>query len=239
LLLPFSIAAQDNASQDSDVKAAIDIGIDSKRDMWMGQQLTINLDLKTTGFAFSNSHFDLPEVDGAFLMQTDTTTIKLSENRDGETWQIIRYPLALYPQTSGQLEIPPINVRFRTSAGFGSEEKAFELLTPPLQVNVKRPSGVKEGDLVITTTEFNLQHDWQPAVETARQGDALTLTVSRRVGDISAMLLPPLPVFRTNGLAAYPQAPEVNDKSDRGEMALPNNHSHPKGKCHQKILFVG
>jgi hypothetical protein len=32
------------------------------------------------------------------------------------------------------------------------------------------------------------------------------------------MLLPPLPVFQANGLAAYPQAPEVSDKTDRGDL---------------------
>jgi hypothetical protein len=32
------------------------------------------------------------------------------------------------------------------------------------------------------------------------------------------MLLPPLPVFRSDGLAAYPQAPEVSDQTNRGKL---------------------
>jgi len=44
------------------------------------------------------------------------------------------------------------------------------------------------------------------------------LTVRRRAKDISAMLLPPLPVFHAEGLAAYPQPPEVNDKTNRGDL---------------------
>lgn len=213
LLLPFSVLAQDN-----EVKAAVDISIEQDQDTWAGQQVTLNLDLKTTGFSFSNSHFNLPEVSGAFLMQTDTTTIKLTETVNGETWQVIRYPLALYPQKAGQLEIPPINVRFSTSTGFGSTEKAFEFQTRPLNMVVKLPPGVNEGDLVVTTTSFDLNHSWQPASGAARTGDAITLTVLRRANDISAMLLPPLPVFRINGLAAYPQAPEVSDKTNRGDL---------------------
>ena len=151
-------------------------------------------------------------------MQTDTTTVKFSENTGGETWQIVRYPLALYPQKAGQLEIPSIDVRFNTSAGFGKPEKAFEFQTEPLQLPVKLPPGVKEGELLITTTSFELDHTWQPQSGTAQTGDAFTLTVSRRANDISAMLLPPLPVFRVEGLAAYPQAPEVNDKTNRGDL---------------------
>jgi len=206
------------SAQGDEVKAAVDMSVLQDQEIWAGQQVTVNLDLKTTGFNFSNSHFNLPEVSGAFLMQTDTTTIKLSEIIDGETWQIIRYPLALYPQKAGRLEIPPIDVRFTTSAGYGSTPKAFEFQTKALNLTVSLPPGVKEGDLVVTTSSFELDHDWQPASGTARTGDAFTLTVSRRASDISAMLLPPLPVFRTAGLEAYSQAPEVNDKTDRGEL---------------------
>ena len=213
LLLPHSVFAQDD-----DVKADVTISIQQEQETWVGQQVTVNLDLKTTGFSFSNSHFNLPELSGAFLMQTDTTTIKFSENIDGETWQVIRYPLALYPLKAGQLEIPSIAVRFNTSAGFGSTVRAFEFQTEPLQLTVKLPPGVKEGALLVTTTSFQLDHDWQPQSGTAQTGDAFTLTVSRRASDISAMLLPPIPVFRTEGLAAYPQTPEVNDKTSRGDL---------------------
>ena len=213
LLLPLSVFAQDD-----DVKADVTISIQQDKETWAGQQVTVNLDLKTTGFSFSNSHFNLPELSGAFLMQTDTTTIKFSENINGETWQIIRYPLALYPQKAGQLEIPSIAVRFNTSARFGSTERAFEFQSEPLQLTVNLPPGVKEGELLVTTTSFELDHDWQPQSGTTQTGDAFTLTVSRRASDISAMLLPPLPVFRTEGLAAYPQTPEVNDKTNRGDL---------------------
>ena len=213
LLLPLSNFAQDNV-----VKAGVDISIQQDQTIWMGQQVTVNLDLKTTGFSFSNSHFNLPEVSGAFLMQTDTTTIKFSEKIGGESWQVIRYPLALYPQKAGQLEIPSINVRFTTSAGFGSAEKAFEFQTKPLQLSVESPAGVKQGELVITTTSFELQYNWQPQSGIAQSGDAFTLTVTRRASNISGMLLPPLPVFQTEGLASYPQAPEINDKTNRGDL---------------------
>lgn len=213
LLLPIPVTAQDDG-----IEADLSISIKEGQETWAGQQLTLNLDLKTTGFSFSDTHFNLPEVDGAFLMQTDTTTIKLSERIDGQDWQIIRYPLALYPQKAGELEVPPIDVRFSSSAGFGSTKKDFEFQSEPLAVTVKQPPGVKAGDLVITTSSFELDHDWHPRSEILHAGDAITLSVTRRAVDISAMLFPPLPVFRAEGLAAYPQAPEVEDKTDRGDL---------------------
>ncbi len=213
LLLPlYAFAAND------EVKADVAISIQHVPEIWAGQQVTLNLDLKTTGFSFSNSHFNLPEIPGAFLMQTDTTTVKFTENLEGQTWQIIRYPLALYPQTAGNLEIPPIAVRFISSAKFGSVATPFEFQTKPLVLTIKQPPGVKEGDLVITTKSFELDYEWQPKSGTGQTGSAYTLTVKRRAADISAMLLPPLPVFRIEGLAAYSQAPEINDETDRGDL---------------------
>ena len=147
LLLPHCVVAEDG-----DVKADVAISIQQDQYIWAGQQVTLNLDLKTTGFSFSNSQFNLPEVPGAFLMQIDTTTVKLTENIDGQTWQIIRYPLALYPQQAGRLQIPSIAVRFSTSAGYGSTSMPFEFHTKPLDLTVNAPPGVKDGALVITTS---------------------------------------------------------------------------------------
>jgi hypothetical protein len=213
LLVTISVYAGDD-----EVRAEAAVSLEQNRDVWAGQQITVNLDLKTTGFSFSDSHFNLPEVGGAFLMQTDTTTIKLTENIDGRTWQVVRYPLALYPQKAGTVEIPPINVRFNTSAGFGSAQKAFEFQTRALELAVNLPPGVKPGDLVVTTTSFELEYNWLPESAEAKTGDAFTLTVKRRAADISAMMLPPLPVFQADGLAAYPQTPEVVDRTDRGDL---------------------
>ncbi len=214
LFLPTSVLAQDD-----EVKAAVTISIEQTQEVWAGQQVTLNLDLKTTGLSFSNSYFNLPEVNGAFLMQTDTTTIKLTEKIDNRDWQIVRYPLALYPQKAGQIEIPSIDIRFTTSAGFGKTEKNFEFQARALELEVKLPPGVNPGDIVITTNSFEFDHNWQPAEGTAKTGDAITLTVNRRADDISAMLLPPLPVFQADGLATYLQAPEVEDKTNRGDLS--------------------
>ena len=71
-------------AQDEDVKAAVSAGIQKDSEIWAGQQVTVDLDLKTSGLSFSNTHFNLPEVSNTFLMQTDTTTIKLSEKKEGQ-----------------------------------------------------------------------------------------------------------------------------------------------------------
>ncbi len=205
-------------AQDDEVRAATSVSIQQNGEIWAGQQVTVNLDLKTTGFSFSNAIFNLPEVSGGFLMQIDSTTIKISEEKDGDDWQILRYPLALFPQKSGELTIPAINVRFSTSLGFGTTRKSFEFDTEPLTLSISLPPGVGEDEMVITTRSFQLDHNWQPETTIAKTGDAFTLTVKRSADDISAILLPSLPVYQTRGLAAYPQTPNVKDKTNRGDL---------------------
>lgn len=217
-LIPSPVFAQEQL-----VKANVTISVQQAGEIWTGQQVTINLDLKTTGFSFSDINFNLPEIAGAFLMQIDTTTVKLSESVEGQRWQIMRYPLALYPQKSGLLEIPPISVRFSTSAGFDSVKKNFIFESKVLQLTINTPPGVQADEMVISTSSFQLEYEWLPESQinspsVSQAGDAFTLKVKRRANGISAMLFPPLPVFRAEGLAAYPQASEVNDKTNRGEL---------------------
>ena len=77
---------------------------------------------------------------------------------------------------------------------------------------------MKQNELVVSTTAFEFEYEWYPESGSAHTGDAITLTVNRRASDISAMLLPPLPAVKLEGLATYPQAPVVNDKTDRGDL---------------------
>lgn len=228
LYLGLLIAVITNA-QESPVEARVELSVEAQDTYWVGQQITVNLDLKTTGFSFSNTLFSLPAIDHAFLVQADTTTIKQTERLEGRQWQLIRYPLALFAQTDGSLEIPPISVSFSSSAGFGSEPREFEFQTDPLPIKISLPPGVKDGELVTSTTSMKLEYTWQGQTENARAGDAFTLTVKRRASDISAMLLPPLPVYRAKGLAVYPQSPELQDIAERGSLL---------GTRNDKIIWV-
>ncbi len=185
---------------------------------WTGEQTTLNLDLKTPALSFAEIHFDLPEVAGALLLRTDSTTVKLSERRGGETWQVLRYPITLFPQQAGELLVPPIEVRFKTRAGFGAEPTSHRLETAPLQLAVRQPPGLEPGKVVVTTPDHSVSANWTLPRQPVRAGDAITLTVERRAARLSAMLLPALPVFEAEGLAAYPAAPLIDDRTNRGSL---------------------
>ena len=191
--------------------------------LWVGEQATLNLELWSDGFSFGSQRFSLPEVKGAFLMQPDATTIKLNERRGGVTWQGLRYPLLLFAQREGRLEVPPLDVSFEVSAGFGKPVSKFEFRTPPLTVEARLPPGVQRGELLVTSSAVDFESSWtpQPAGDEPLElkvGDALTLRVERSAERVPGMVFPQLPVFEADGLAAYPDKPRVTDRVDRGAL---------------------
>lgn len=191
--------------------------------VWVGQELELYLEIWSDGFSFSGQSFVLPDVPGGFLLQPDSSTLKLNEKRGGASWQGLRYTFLLYPQRAGLLEVPAFDIRFSARAGFGTEPASFVFRTEPLTVESKLPPGADPGGLLVTSADFRLDASWRPErpVEgpiDLRVGDALTLEVVRRAGDVPGMVFAPLPRFEIDGLSAYPDRPEVNDRVNRGEL---------------------
>jgi hypothetical protein len=212
------------AAADSTVEGEIRLQPAREGSVWVGQELELQLELWSDGFTFGDQLFVLPEVAGGYLLQADSSTVKLNENREGVAWQGLRYSLLFYPQREGRLEVPAFEVRFTSSAGFGTEPSRFEFLTPALAVDSKMPPGAKRGSLLITSNSFELDYSWSPPLPVEgplelRVGDALTLEVTRKAQGVPGMVFAPLPDFSIDGLAVYPGSPAVRDRINRGDLS--------------------
>jgi hypothetical protein len=190
---------------------------------WLGQELELNLDIWSDGFSFGDQLFVLPEVKGGYLLQADSSTVKLSENRAGVPWLGLRYTFLLYPQRSGRLEVPSFEVRFSARAAYGSEPSGFKFQTPALFIEARLPPGADGGGLVVTSTSFTLESSWTPRLSgddpvDLKVGDAVTLEVTRRARDVPGMVFAPLPEFSIEGLGVYPESAQVNDHVNRGSL---------------------
>jgi hypothetical protein len=217
LLLPWGIAAADELQGDIRLQPA-------RHDVsWVGQELELNLELWSNGLSFGDQLFVLPEVMGGYLMQADSSTVKLNETRENVPWQGLRYTLLFYPQRAGRLEVPSFEVQFTARAGFGTEPARFRHRTPGLFVEARLPPGVDSGKLLVTTRSFSMEAEWTPAVASdgpleLKVGDSLRLEVTRQAQDVPGMVFAPLPVFSIEGLAAYPDPPKVDDRINRGSL---------------------
>jgi len=207
----------------TELQGQINFQADHEGAAWLGQEVELYLDLWSDGFSFGDQLFVLPEVVGAYLLQADSSTVKLNENRQGVQWQGLRYTFLLYPQRAGRLQVPSFEVRFSAAAGYGSEAAFFEFETPAVLIEARLPPGADPGALLVTTTSFTMESGWTPALDEEgpaelKVGDAITLEVRRNARDVPGMVFAPLPEFEIDGLGVYPDSARVNDRINRGEL---------------------
>lgn len=218
LLFLLAWAAQVVGSQDPELRGRVSASLSDDGPYWVGQAVTVKLDVASTGFSFSDQRFELPEVPGAVVLQPESTAFKLSE-RDGDaTWQILRYELLVVPQRAGGVAVPAMPVSFTVSPGYGKTGRAFELTTEPLGFEAAMPPGVEAGTPVVTTTALAVSQTWDPAEGERKVGDAVTRTLSLTADRVPGMALPPLAAADIPGVAVYPAQPRVEDKVDRGRF---------------------
>jgi hypothetical protein len=220
LLCGFQIAS---TRASTDLQGEIRLEAEREGATWLGRELELSLDIWSNGVSFGDQLFVLPEVKGAYLLQADSSTVKLSENRGGVQWQGLRYTLLLYPQRAGRLEVPSFEVRFSARAGYGTEPQIFNFQTPVKFIDARLPPGADTGGLLVTTSSFSMEASWTPSLPDdgpgqLKVGDAITLEVRRRAQDVPGMVFAPLPEFSIDGLGVYPDPARVNDRINRGSL---------------------
>ena len=200
------------------LEARVRAGLEITDEVWVGQQIGLTVDILSPGSTFTDQRIYLPAVAGALILEDGVTTIYLSERIRGETWQVLRYRYPMFVQRSGTVEIPSFNVAFAVSAGFGQPDVAFDLDTQRLSLSVRQPSGVTDLQNLVTTTAFTLNVDVTPNGNELQVGDAVTRSITRSATGVSGMAFAPLPSHELAGVAAYPDAPLIEDSSNRGEL---------------------
>jgi hypothetical protein len=209
------------ASAGAEVQGEIKFAAEHSNPVWIGQEVELQLDLWSDGLNFGDQLFVLPEVKGGFLLQADSSTVSLSENRKGVQWQGLRYTFFFYPQRAGRLEVPVFDVRFSTRAAYNAEPVIFQFRTSPVFIDARLPPGADSSSLVVTSSSFTTEAAWTPGLPDdgpveVKVGDAITLQITRRAQDVPAMVFAPLPEISIDGLGIYPDSPRVNDRISRG-----------------------
>ncbi|TNH96001.1 BatD family protein, partial [Aeromonas sobria] len=77
----------------------------------VNQQITLYLELATNRWFTAGTRISQFELPGVMVKQRSDMATNFTQRQDGETWSHQRWELSLYPQQSGQFEIPAIAVR--------------------------------------------------------------------------------------------------------------------------------
>lgn len=142
---------------------------------------------------------------------------------------VIETRYAIYPQQSGNLDVPPL--RFTATAAGNGEQPAgtprvgrqVQVSSLPLRLTVKPiPAGYPADRPWLPARSLTLEEHWNPDPNSqpTQIGDSLTRNISVRAEGLSSTQLPPLPATEAAGLRRYPDQPLLrNEIGERGMVA--------------------
>ena len=76
--------------------ARVRANLENGETTWVGQQVVLNVDVMTDGVRFSGQRIRLPEVRGALILEDAVSTIRLNEQIDGASWQVLRFSYPMF-----------------------------------------------------------------------------------------------------------------------------------------------
>jgi hypothetical protein len=179
------------------------------------------------------SHADLefPASDAVVVREVGSDTTG-TQQRNGQSYQVVTRHYLLFPQRSGHLSIPGPTLsgnvpaaRSRSNdpfaqffgndpfAGMFRTTKPIRLSGNPIELDVQpRPAGAG-ASYWIPARNVQLTAQWRPSQLQAHAGDPLTVTLHLQAEDLTAAQLPDLSTLLRlpEGLKAYPDEPQLKD----------------------------
>ncbi len=202
-------------AQETKARASLDL----KGEAWVGQRITLVVELLAPGYFTSAASFQLPDPPGMVLIPPTGSPVVGSETVDDVSYTVQRHELSVFASRGGPHTIPPLTVRFRFKRQpLDKETIAATVKTEPLPFVAKVPPGAEKLGAVISARNLTAVETWKPELGKAKAGDAFTRTITFTAPDVPAMAFPPFPAGKIDGVGIYPKPPEVLDHSERGDF---------------------
>jgi hypothetical protein len=188
-----------------------------KGDVWVGQRVTLVVELLSPGFFAGSPTFYLPRVPDVLILQPSERPVLGSEKIDGTSYTRQRHEVAIFAQQAGPVTIPSFQVHFSTREGAASPVEHL-LRTDAVSMQVKLPPGAEGLATLISARELKATEVWRPKTGVAKTGDAFTRTITFSAAEVPAMVFPAFPASEIPGLGVYPKVPKLSDQSERGAL---------------------
>jgi hypothetical protein len=216
LCLASVLLASHSLAQEAKVRTSLE----TKGAIWVGQKVTVVVELLAPGYFSSAVTFDLPDPQGVLLMPPMGRPIMSSETVDGTSYTVQRHELSAYPMRAGDQSVPSFSVRFSFKrAPMDTNEIAAAVKTNSMPFTVKMPPGAENLGQVISARDLKIEETWQPepGKENVIAGAAFTRTVTFTAPDVPGMVFPPFPAGQIDGLGIYTKR-QLLDQTDGGSL---------------------
>ncbi|KAA9133529.1 protein BatD [Marinihelvus fidelis] len=215
-LIAMVLSASPAQGQDALVRTQLK----SEGPFWVGERITVVVELLVPGYFASASAFDLPDPSGVLLMPPQTHPLVSSEAIDGNSYTVQRHELPAWAIRNDASGVPAFTVRVSFKRNpLDKDGEPATLTTQALPISVRIPPGAEGLGTVISARGLDISDTWdpQPGADPVKAGDALKRTVTFSAADVPGMLFPQLPTQAIDGIGIYPKH-QVRDQAERGVM---------------------
>ncbi len=220
--------------------------LDKKRPIIIAinQPVILTIDIATPRWFTDGTVIETISIPNLIAQQRNLQATNYSQMEGEQTWSHQRWEIPLFAQQSGQFVVPSIGIKITVSVATGKNVHGV-LFTSPHRFSVQRPTAkMTHPEEWIIAPEVTLTQDWQASTtqktnvdigaSTLTVGDAITRTITLKVPDSLAMLLPPLlPAIQNKAILRYTDPIQLKDINNRGE------HTAQKKESETYVLQTG
>jgi len=189
------------------VEGNVKLFIKEHKTLYTSQKITVSVILMTDAFSITEARINFPSSPNYIVEEPKSAAFLNQEEIDGVAWQQVHYEYDVYALRAGKVEIPPMNISFSGSMGYGQEKKAFEFKSEGLSFQVEAPEGIENNRFVLVTDKYTLESKLTPKKKTLIVGDAVELTVMQKAQGVPDILFTPI-VYKSNShLRVYDKEP--------------------------------
>lgn len=181
------------------------------------QPVTLEIEVSTDRWFARGTKIPRFEIDGAVVYRGSELSTNSSRIERGQTWAVQLWTLVFYPQKSGTIELPEIEIFVSIDAVDNIAVEGVVIL-PAKSLEVVLPSEMQGMTNWVATNRLSITETYEGLKDSYQPGDAITRTVEMVLDDAPAMMLPAINMPVVDGLGLYVVPPKVFEKSNRGTL---------------------
>jgi len=187
---------------------------------YIGQQTQVDMHLYHNT-PVSNSRLIEPEI-GAALIHRQVEELVYSVNKNGQEFHVLDRGIALFPQTAGELELPPVSYRGTIDATADASQtesstgpRKILRRSAPLGLRVRAPPTEYSGRFWLPASQLEMSQSWEQAGNELEVGDSLDWTLTIIARGLPAKSLPrDLLTMESGNLRIYGDQPTHSNRFD-------------------------
>jgi hypothetical protein len=203
----------------ADPQPKIRISLATNETIWVGQKVSLVIELLAPGYFASAASFDLPDPPGLLLLPAAERPVLGSKQIGDVSYTVQRHELSLVAERAGPQVVPALTARFMFKrAPLDTNEVAAALKTEPVAFVSVLPAGAEGLGTVISSRDLAVKETWEPVPgkSALKVGDVVKRTISFSASDVPAALFPEFKAAKIDGLGIYTKS-EVHSRTERGQ----------------------